>query len=60
LELCTEKRIPNATKQGYAPQSVDKFWIRGVDNWVGGEKSGEEKKEKGVGGPFPGYLHHDS
>jgi hypothetical protein len=29
--------------QGYAPQTVDKFWIWGVDNWVGWEKSGKEK-----------------
>jgi hypothetical protein len=42
-ELCTEKRIPIATAQGYAQQTVDKFWIRAVDNWVGWEKSGKEK-----------------
>jgi hypothetical protein len=42
-ELCTEKRIPNETAQSYAPQTVDKFLIRAVDNWVGWGKSGKEK-----------------
>jgi hypothetical protein len=32
-----------SSRQGYAPQTVDKFWIRAVDNWVGWEKSGKEK-----------------
>jgi hypothetical protein len=42
-ELCTEKGIPTATAQGYALATVDKFWIRAVDNWGRLGKIGEEK-----------------
>jgi hypothetical protein len=42
-----------ASRQGYAPATVDKFWIRAVDNWVGWGKSGGESA-RGVEGPFPG------
>jgi len=58
-ELCTEKRIPTATAQGYAQETVDKFWIRAVDNWGRLGKSGGESA-RGAGGPFQGYLHHHS
>jgi hypothetical protein len=55
-ELCTEKRIPIATTRGYAPQTVYKFWIRAVDNWVGWGNRGK-KNEKVAVGPSSGYLH---
>jgi hypothetical protein len=52
-ELCTEKRIPTATAQGYAPETVDKFWIWGVDNWGRLGNRGEKVRE-GWMVPFPG------
>jgi hypothetical protein len=32
-----------SSRQGYTPQTVDKFCIWAVDNWFGWEKSGKEK-----------------
>jgi hypothetical protein len=49
-ELCTEKGIPKATALGYALATVDKFWIRAVDNWSVAEKPGgirERNERKG-------------